>query len=274
MEENIIYLDEGWLFVRHERLYQNLPAILFIHGLGESGLSFDEAFDFPEMEKSSLIVPDLLGYGRSSHAFDNDYSRASQVRCLWHIVDNLGIETFSIIGHSMGGDLGTLMASSDLKKRIKGLINIEGNLTPHDIFISNKVVSAAERDDFSRWFEKDFNEDLVLKKWGNMWPSCRRYYASLLFCRPEAFLANAMEIFQKNQPLPGRKECMTGITYAGLSIPKVFCWGSESLAKDTLEFLESASLQHKKFELAFHWPMIDRSDEFYSYVSGFLSSIL
>jgi pimeloyl-ACP methyl ester carboxylesterase len=273
MNETVIYLDDGWIFVRHEGLYEDRSVILFIHGLGESGLCFNEAFDSPELKKYALIVPDLLGYGRSSFAYDGDYNRVSQTRRLWKLLDNLGIGSFSVIGHSMGGDLATFMASSDSAGRIKGLVNIEGNLTPHDIFFSNKVVSAAERGDFPRWFSLDFNEELVLKKWGNLWASCRRYYASLQFCRPEAFLANAMEIFQKNQPLPGRKECLTGITYAGLKIPKVFCWGSESLAEGTLEFLESASLKHRKFEPAFHWPMIDQSQEFYAFVSGFLGSI-
>lgn len=268
------YFDDGWMYVRHARLNQNLPAILFIHGLGESGLSFNEAFESPELESFALIVPDMLGYGRSTHAFDNDYSRSAQTRRLWKLADNLGTDTFSIIGHSMGGDIGTFMAASDDEKRITALINIEGDLTPHDIFFSNKVVSAAERGDFFRWFLKDFNEDTVLKKWGDIWPSCRRYYASLMFCRPEAFLSNATEVFQKNQPLQGRKECLTGITYAGLTIPKVFCWGSDSLNNGTLEYLESASLQHRKFEPAFHWPMIDQADDFYPFVSGFLRSIL
>lgn len=273
MKENFIQLEDGWFFVQHTGLDQGQPALLFIHGLGESGLCFKEAFDFPELKKFSLIVPDMLGYGRSSHALNGDYSMDSHVRRLWRLVDHLGLESFFIIGHSLGGDLSVLMAASDPKQRIKGLVNIEGDLTPHDIFFSNKVVSAAEGGDFTKWFETDFKEELVLKGWGKKWASCRRYYASLQFCRPEAFLANAREIYQRNQPLPGRKECLTGITYAALQIPKIFCWGSESLAKGTLEFLELASLQHKKFEPAFHWPMIDQSQQFYTFVSNFLVSL-
>ncbi len=73
--------------------------------------------------------------------------------------------------------------------------------------------------------------------------------------------------------MPGRKENRTGITYAELQIPKVFCWGSESLNKGTLEFLESASLRHKKFEPAFHWPMIDQSQQFYDFVTDFLAQV-
>jgi hypothetical protein len=33
-------------------------------------------------------------------------------------------------------------------------------------------------------------------------------------------------------------------------------------------------LQHRKFETAFHWPMIDQAEEFYGFVSGFVRSIL
>jgi len=274
MEETVIYFEDGWYFVRHARLHQNLPTVLFIHGLGESGMSFNEAFDSPDLEGFGIVVPDLIGYGRSSHAFDGDYRSATQTRRLWRLVDNLGIDTFSIIGHSMGGDIGTFMASGDREKKIAALINIEGDLTPHDVFFSNKVVSAADRGDFFRWFIHDFHEDTVLKKWGSIWPSCRRYYASLMFCRPEAFLDNATELFQKNQPLEGRRECLTGIAYAGLAIPKVFCWGSESLSKGTLEYLDSASLCHRKFEPAFHWPMIDRAEDFYPFASDFLKSAM
>jgi len=249
-------------------------VLLFVHGLGESSLSFKEAFESSDMQAFDLVIPDLMGYGRSSRAGNGDYSMASQVLRLWNVMDLLGVDSFYVIGHSMGGDIGTFMASSDPKQRIKGFVNIEGDLTPHDIFFSNKVVTAAEGGNFAKWFDTDFKEELVLKGWGGKWSSCRRYYASLQFARPEAFLANAKEMYQKNQALPGRQECLTGLTYAGLKIPRVFCWGSESLAKGTLEFLESASLPHRKFEPAFHWPMIDQAEEFYGFVSDFIQSIL
>jgi pimeloyl-ACP methyl ester carboxylesterase len=180
------------------------------------------------------------------------------------------IDSFYVVGHSLGGDIGTFMASSGMGQRIKRLVNIEGDLTPHDIFFSNKVVSAAEAGNFAEWFEKEFKENIVLKDWGSRWASCRRYYASLLFARPEAFLANAKEMYEKNQAVPGRPQCLTGFTYASLKIPRVFCWGSESLAKGTQEFLESASLHHRKFEPAFHWPMIDQAKPFYGFLSEFI----
>jgi pimeloyl-ACP methyl ester carboxylesterase len=270
MQERILQIEDGWLFVRQSKLHRARSILLFVHGLGESGLCFKEAFESSDMNQCGLVVPDMMGYGRSSSAGSGDYSMESQIRRLWRLVDFLHVGSFYVIGHSLGGDIGTFMASSDTQKRIKGLVNIEGDLTPHDIFFSSKAVSAAKEGNFTEWFEKKFKEELVLKVWGSTWSSCRRYYASLQFARPEAFLANAREMYQKNQALPGRRECLTGFTYADLKIPKIFCWGSESLAKGTLEFLESASLQHRKFEPAFHWPMIDQAQGFYAFLFEFL----
>jgi pimeloyl-ACP methyl ester carboxylesterase len=270
MQESILQVEDGWLFFRHSEVHKSRPVLLFIHGLGESGLCFKEAFESKVRNEYSLVVPDMMGYGRSSIAVGGDYSMESQIRRLWRLVDFMHIDSFYVVGHSLGGDIGTFMASSDSRQRIKGLVNIEGDLTPHDIFFSNKVVSAAEAGNFKEWFEKEFKEEIVLKDWGSKGSSSRRYYASLQFSRPEAFLANAKEIYEKNQALPGRPECLTGSTYAALKVPKVFCWGSESLAKGTLEFLESSSLQHRKFEPAFHWPMIDQAELFYNFLSDLL----
>jgi pimeloyl-ACP methyl ester carboxylesterase len=222
------------------------------------------------MVECSIVVPDMMGYGRSSGTAGDDFSMESQIRRLWRLVDSLGIDSFYVVGHSLGGDIGTFMASSDTRQRVKGIVNIEGDLTPHDIFFSNRVVSAAQEGRFTEWFEKEFKEEIVFKGWGSKWSSCRRYYASLQFARPEAFLANAREIYEKNQALLGRRECVTGYTYAALQIPKVFCWGNESLANGTQEFLESASLSHRGFEPAFHWPMIDQAARFYAFLSQFI----
>ena len=267
MQERILQVEDGWLFLRHSELRGSRPVLLFIHGLGESGLCFKEAFESSAMSEFCLVVPDMMGYGRSSTAAGGDYRMESHIRRLWRLLDSMRIESFYVVGHSLGGDIGTFMAPSDTRQRIKGFINIEGDLTPHDIFFSHKVVSAAEAGNFEEWFEKEFKEEIVLKGWGSRWPSCRRYYASLQFSRPEAFLANAKEIYQKNQALPGRPECLTGFTYEALKIPRIFCWGSESLAKGTLEFLESSLLEHQRFGPAFHWPMIDQAELFYAFLA-------
>src|SRR4051812_42233338 len=102
MRESIVQLDNEWIFVRHTDVLPNQPSILFIHGLGESGLSFIESFDAPELRNYNLVIPDLVGYGRSSSAFNADYSFSAQLDRLWRLVSQMGLEEFFLVGHSLG----------------------------------------------------------------------------------------------------------------------------------------------------------------------------
>jgi pimeloyl-ACP methyl ester carboxylesterase len=273
MPETTLELPDGSLFLRHTVLEKRRATLFFVHGLGESGLCFSEAFEAGRLPGFNLVAPDLLGYGRSSRASNEDYRFDSHVRRLWKVVDELGVQSLCVIGHSLGGDLATLMATSQEGNRIQGLVNVEGNLTPDDAFISRRVVAAEERGDFLRWFREDFMEGLVSKKWGKKWPSCRRYYASLELCRPEAFLANADEARARSLPLPGRRESSIGAVFAELEIQKVFCWGAESLSEKTRQFLQAAKIPDHRIDRAFHWPMIDQPDEFYAVVREFAERV-
>jgi hypothetical protein len=46
------------------------------------------------------------------------------------------------------------------------------------------------------------------------------------------------------------------------------------LARGTLGFPESSLLAHRKFEPAFHRPMIDQTEQFYAFLSGFVKKTL
>ncbi len=122
----------------------------------------------------------------------------------------------------MGGDIATLLCASDKNNKVVKFVNIEGALTQYDLFISQEAVKAAEVGNFAHWFHDKFMTAKVLGNWGQRYPSCRRCHSSLHDCRPEAFLANARELFQRNTALPGRYKSETGRIYCSLSIPKYF----------------------------------------------------
>ncbi len=111
----------------------------------------------------------------------------------------------------------------------------------------------------------------VLENWGQKYPSCRRYHSSLHDCRTDAFLANARELCQRNTVLPGRYKSETGRIYCSLSIPKVSCYGAESVSSGTIGFLKEQKLEYKSFDDAFHWLMIDKAKDFYSFLYEFVS---
>jgi pimeloyl-ACP methyl ester carboxylesterase len=270
MSELEVPIEGRSVFVRCTPYEARRPSLLFIHGLGDSGFAFLEAFEDRRFRDCNLFVPDLPGYGRSSPASSGDYSFAAQVSRLWALAEELGLGAFGLVGHSLGGDLAVLMADADARGRISGLVNVEGNLTRDDLFISGRVVEAAHRGDFSTWFRIEFMEDLVLRNWGRRWASCQRYYASLELCDLEAFRANATEAYSRGQPPPGGGPSPAAEAFARLRIPRVFCWGAESLADETRRFLEEASFPNRRFDDAFHWPMIDRPEEFYAFLRDFV----
>jgi pimeloyl-ACP methyl ester carboxylesterase len=273
MRELEVPIAGGSVFVRCTPYDSRRPTLLFIHGLGDSGFAFLEVFEDRRFRDFNLFVPDLPGYGRSLPAPSGDYSFAAQARRLCTLADEFGLGPFCVVGHSLGGDLAVLLADTDRRERITGLVNVEGNLTREDLFISARVVEAAQQADFPTWFRTEFMENLVLRTWGRRWASCQRYYASLELCDLEAFRANATEAYNHGRSLAPGEPSPAAEAFAGLSIPKVFCWGGESLADETRRFLQEASFPNRRFEDAFHWPMIDQPEEFYAFLRDFVEDV-
>ncbi len=258
-------------YIRHNEIKSDRMSLLFLHGLGESGQCFQEVFEDGRFDNCNIIVPDLSGYGKSSESADGDYSFEAHIEKLWKIIAFFNIQDLIVIGHSMGGDIATLLCASDKNKNIVKFVNIEGGITQYDLFISQKAVKAAETGKFEHWFHDEFMTGMVLESWGEKYLSCRRYYSSLRDCCPEAFLANSRELCQRNTALTGKYKSKTGRIYGLLSIPKVFCYGTESVSSSTLNFLEENNLRYQAFDGAFHWLMIDKAKEFYSFLKKFIS---
>jgi len=270
VSESYLCIGGDYVFVRHSEIRPGLPTVLFVHGLGDSGLAFREAFDDRRFDRVNVIVPDLIGYGRSSASRTGDYSFSFQTEMLWKVIDAFRAGDLTVVGHSMGGDITTLLCASDEKGLIKKYVNVEGDVTELDLFLSGRVVKAADEGDFEEWFDEEFLNTLVYERWGKKLRSVRRYYASLQFCRPEAFLANSRELVRRNTTSSGRFKSEMGMMYYSLAIPKVFCYGTRSLPKGVIEFLKENNLPSRVFEDAAHMLMIERPDEFYAFLYDFI----
>lgn len=274
MKDEYFETDETTMFYRHNQIDPSRLTLLFIHGLGDSGLSFEDPFKDNRFDKFNIIVPDLVGYGRSSGSADlNGYSYESHLRRIWALINEHELKELIIIGHSMGGDLTTLLCASDQEKIIKKYVNIEGDVTQYDLTISRAAVKAFEKGNFDQWYENDFKQKLVFEKLGGD-RSGRIYYSSLAFCRPEAFLDNARELVRRNTSLEGKFKSEIGQVFVSLDIPKIFCYGTKSLARSSLRFLDENDIQTKGFEGVGHCPMTDCSAEFYDYIYRYITEDL
>lgn len=143
-----------------------------------------------------------------------------------------------------------------------------------DTFISSEAFKADRCGDFERWLRQDFMEETVFKKWAAERGSAQRYYASLHFCKPQAFLKHAQDAVMMNLPRAGKIGSLMGERYFDLKeIAKIYCWGERSIPQETLYFIDREEIENKKFSEAGHWLMVDKADEFYSFLAQFAEGL-
>ncbi|MCB0960506.1 MAG: alpha/beta fold hydrolase [Acidimicrobiales bacterium] len=95
----------------HRRAYRMCgsgPALLLLHGIGDSSASWVPLLR-PLAERFTVIAPDLLGHGESDKP-RADYSVGAFANGMRDLLDVLGIDRATVVGHSLGGGVAAQMA--------------------------------------------------------------------------------------------------------------------------------------------------------------------
>jgi len=118
--ETLHYVDEG-----------RGPPVVLIHGFG--GHTFSYRFLIPELARDHRVVAvDLLGFGYSERVPGADYSQEAQARRVLRLMDALGIQRASLVGHSMGGEV-AMRAAAAAPERVAQLAlvaSVSGDRVP------------------------------------------------------------------------------------------------------------------------------------------------
>jgi pimeloyl-ACP methyl ester carboxylesterase len=98
--------------------------VLCVHGLSANCRSFDRLM--PELVASGhhVVTMDLRGRGHSEVTPPGTYGWDSHVRDLIEIADFYGVDTFDVVGHSMGGFIGMTLAAQ-YRRRCRRLVLID-----------------------------------------------------------------------------------------------------------------------------------------------------
>ena len=99
------------------------PTVLMLHGNSQQGHSWDFA-SLPLSERYHVIALDQRGHGDTDWAPDGDYSLDAQVRDIDGFVEVMGLDNFTLIGHSMGGRNSYVWASRNSHK-LRGLVIVD-----------------------------------------------------------------------------------------------------------------------------------------------------
>jgi pimeloyl-ACP methyl ester carboxylesterase len=96
------------------------PALLLLHGFGSSLQAWDD-WSVKLEQKYRVIRLDLPGFGLTGASPDHDYSEEKDLTILTHFADKLGLDKFSVIGHSMGGKMAWSLAAAQ-PDRVQALV--------------------------------------------------------------------------------------------------------------------------------------------------------
>ncbi|WP_151084091.1 alpha/beta fold hydrolase [Nocardioides cynanchi] len=123
-------VSDGW-FLRLLDLPGSGPPVVWIHGwqCSSTGELLPAAVQPPLRERRSLLV-DLLGHGYSDKPDGFSYTLVDHARTVVELIDGLGIERCTLVGHSMGGEIAIRVAAAR-PDVVETLVMVEGTVDPH-----------------------------------------------------------------------------------------------------------------------------------------------
>jgi pimeloyl-ACP methyl ester carboxylesterase len=104
------------------------PPVILVHGITSHRGVW--ARTLPVLaERFHCIALDFPGFGDSDKPKGADYSIAKQAERILKVADHFGFERFTLIGHSMGGQISTYLASALAPQRVVMLVSVDGVVT-------------------------------------------------------------------------------------------------------------------------------------------------
>ena len=107
------------------------PPVVLIHGFG--GHTYTYRYLVPNLAKDlRAVAVDLKGFGYSGRPKKSDYSIGEQARLIVRLMDTLGIDRASVVGHSLGGEVAMRMAANH-PERLERLVvaaSVSGDRIP------------------------------------------------------------------------------------------------------------------------------------------------
>lgn len=118
-------LNTRWIRLAAKRFHAGRgEPVIALHGWLDNAASFDLLA--PLLDKLDILALDLPGHGHSDHRpAGQHYHFVDFVADVIAAADTVGWEQFSLIGHSMGAAISSLIAAS-FPERVKRLVLIEG----------------------------------------------------------------------------------------------------------------------------------------------------
>ncbi len=239
-------------------------TIVLLHGLGGAKENYYEACKSDALAEHTLIFFDNPGTGNSTYYEDcllnvDDLAAISSL-----FIEQLNVSDFILCGTSMGGLTTLLYLKNGGNKKVKGYINIEGNLMPEDCMFSSKVVTY----DFDTFETQVFPKTISdMKANGNT-----GYH----------IIANNLQLNTNvksyyNYSFQTVEYSATGDLlkqFITLNIPKVFIYGHENSSLSYIPTLIKNGVTVKEISNSNHFVFYDNPKELYEVIGDFVNTLM
>ncbi|MFC9837738.1 alpha/beta fold hydrolase [Rhodococcus sp. NPDC127530] len=102
---SLAFFDSG------DRHRANATTTVYLGGLGSaSSVAFTSVVAHPATQGRSITV-DLFGSGWSDHPDDFTYSVEDHAASVASVLDSIGLELVSLVGHSLGGSIAIALST-------------------------------------------------------------------------------------------------------------------------------------------------------------------
>ena len=237
--------------------------MLWIHGLGESGLCFENLLSRPAFANWDHVIPDLLGYGRTPGP-SPPASLDDHTELLLSLLPQTTGQRTVIAGHSLGGVIGTFLCER-AEEEIDGFLDIEGNISLDDCTYSLRAAAFSDGESVDSQFENMVAE---VELEGRAHERLAGYAKSLRLCDARAFKRNGIELVEVS------KDEFMAPRLATLPIPTLYIYGSPGgTGEHSRALLQREGVALCGIAPAGHWPFLDQPADFARAVSDFLAPI-
>ncbi len=233
-------------------------TILYLHGLGSSCDDIAGAAQHDELSAYRMIAVDLPGHRSSKwHTRSQPDSVRACVELLEEVVvEHIGGE-LAIVGHSLGGAIGVLLADR-LGERCRGFIDIEGNLVASDCGVLSRPTTARldwERDELFRMIDENLST--------NPFPGTRcfldRYRVNVTDHREWIAYTRSLVDHSADGSLLER--------FIALECQRSYIYGSDD-PPEVVAQLAAGGIRTTPIPGSGHWPMYARPNDLYDAIAN------
>ena len=253
-------LEGVGLTVALSRRTGETAPIVFLHGFGSTKEDYvDIAYD-ASFAGRPFVAYDAPGCGETVCGDLSKVSIPFLVQTARAVLREARIERFHLVGHSMGGLTGLLLAHEE-PERVLSFVDIEGNLAPEDCFLSRQVVTYPS-DDAERFFA-----DFIERTRRSPFFSSALYAANLRHkVRPGAVRG----IFESMVELSDHGDLMS--KFLALPFPRMFMYGEQNSSLSYLPALAAAGVELAEIPNSGHFPMYSNPVAMWRRIAEFQNS--